>query len=95
MVDFRGKGNLRRLERVVSREVYVKEENTTLKRAVTGTHDSCLGKKSENKQLHVDMEPFLVPANGIGYHQQVLQNTEQVGHVLGPATPCLSSSGPW
>ena len=47
MVDFRGKGNLRRLERVVSREVDVKEEHTTLKRAVAGTHDSCLGKKAK------------------------------------------------
>ena len=42
VVDLCCKGNLRRLERVVGGEVYGKEEHASLKRAVTGTHNSCL-----------------------------------------------------
>ena len=42
MVDLGSKVDLWRLEGVISREVDRQEENTTLVRAILGTHNSCL-----------------------------------------------------
>lgn len=45
VVDLCCEGNLGWLERVVCGEVYGEEEHATLKRAVAGTHNSCLPMK--------------------------------------------------